>query len=137
MVALAEKAADTLEAVFSPGLWLVDILPFLRYLPAWFPGAGFKKAAAEMRELTLGLGDVPYEFTKNAMVRLFFPIPNLAEPLFCLLRILQANNVHLPPNFVAENMSREDLDDDAENNLKRAAAVIYAGSCSSRFDVWI
>ena len=134
MVALAEKAADTLEAVFSPGLWLVDILPFLRYLPAWFPGAGFKKAAAEMRELVLGLGDVPYEFTKNAMVRRFFSNSKLSS-LLCLS--LQANNVHLPPNFVAENISKEDLDDDAENNLKRAAAVIYAGSCSSRFDVWI
>lgn len=78
MVALAEKAADTLEAVFSPGLWLVDILPFLRYLPAWLPGAGFKKAAAEMRELVLGLGDVPYEFTKNAMVILLFQTPEFS-----------------------------------------------------------
>ncbi|KAH9170063.1 cytochrome P450 oxidoreductase [Lactarius sanguifluus] len=26
-----------------PGAWLVDTLPILRYIPAWMPGAGFKK----------------------------------------------------------------------------------------------
>lgn len=72
MVALAERAADSLEAVLTPGLWLVDILPFLRYLPAWLPGAGFKKVATEMRKSVLDLGDVPYEFTKKELVTLLF-----------------------------------------------------------------
>ncbi|KAH6917898.1 cytochrome P450 98A3 [Coprinopsis sp. MPI-PUGE-AT-0042] len=40
------KQAETLASGFSesiiPGRYLVNALPFLRHVPSWFPGAGFK-----------------------------------------------------------------------------------------------
>ncbi|KAI0354173.1 cytochrome P450 [Trametes cingulata] len=34
----------------ATGLYLVEILPFLKHLPAWFPGANFKRQAAVWRK---------------------------------------------------------------------------------------
>lgn len=61
------KALETLNALI-PGSWLVDALPFLRHLPSWVPGGGFKKIAAEMRTSLLDMVDVPYNVTKQEMV---------------------------------------------------------------------
>lgn len=46
-----EKAIDYFTAVLEPGAYLVDALPFLKYLPSWMPGAGFKRIAKERRAL--------------------------------------------------------------------------------------
>lgn len=69
MVILVEKAMETMTPATSPGVWLVDTLPFLRFLPTWFPGAGFKKIAAEMGKLVQDMADVPYEHLKKQLVR--------------------------------------------------------------------
>ncbi|KAF5343052.1 hypothetical protein D9758_011136 [Tetrapyrgos nigripes] len=34
----------------APGEFLVDVFPWLRYIPSWVPGAGWKKKAAEWAE---------------------------------------------------------------------------------------
>lgn len=40
----------------------------VRYVPEWFPGAGFKKVARTMREDLERLYDVPFDFVKSEMV---------------------------------------------------------------------
>ncbi|KAJ7479887.1 cytochrome P450 [Mycena latifolia] len=49
-VLLAEELAHITTAAIQPGKWLVDSFPFLRYVPSWLPGAGFKTWAASARE---------------------------------------------------------------------------------------
>ncbi|KAI0086253.1 cytochrome P450 [Irpex rosettiformis] len=110
VMALAEKLTDILVPVVAPSVWLVDAFPVLRYLPAWFPGARFKKIAAGMRRTLHNIVDVPYEMTKQKL----------------------ANNVDLPPNLVAECFQKEGrVDTEAEFNIKWAAAIIYAGGGDS------
>ena len=36
----------------------------------WFPGAGFKKIAAEMRQVVHAMLNTPYEYTKRELVTL-------------------------------------------------------------------
>lgn len=48
---LAEEAMLASAAAAIPGKYLVDVLPWLKYVPEWFPGAGFKRQAREWREL--------------------------------------------------------------------------------------
>ena len=36
----------------TPGAFLVDIIPILKYVPEWFPGANFQRKAAMMRKHT-------------------------------------------------------------------------------------
>ena len=46
-IALAEKALDTGNSAIKPGAFLVDSFPILKYVPEWFPGAGFQTKAGE------------------------------------------------------------------------------------------
>ncbi|KAJ7685083.1 cytochrome P450 [Mycena polygramma] len=46
-VAIAEEGIKIASMASGPGKWLVDSFPLLRYVPEWFPGAGFKTKARE------------------------------------------------------------------------------------------
>lgn len=44
-------AAEAIEAIgqSTPGHFLVEILPFLRHVPSWVPGAGFQRLFAKSK----------------------------------------------------------------------------------------
>lgn len=46
----------------------------VQHLPAWFPGAGFKRKAAEWRAKMEEFVDRPYEIVKERMVRPMLPV---------------------------------------------------------------
>jgi hypothetical protein len=46
---IADEATDQLNILLSPGLFAVDLLPFLCFIPEWFAGSGFHKIAREWR----------------------------------------------------------------------------------------
>ena len=49
-VQAAERAMRSISNAMRPGsFYLVEMLPFLKYLPAWLPGAAFKRVALEGR----------------------------------------------------------------------------------------
>ncbi|KZV68656.1 cytochrome P450 [Peniophora sp. CONT] len=51
-VLAADKAQASVIHAMRPGnFWLVDVFPILKYVPAWVPGAGFKRIAREGREV--------------------------------------------------------------------------------------
>lgn len=66
-VQLAEAAGETIQSA-SPGRFLVDIFPILRYVPQWFPGAGFKRLAAEWRKIQEDFHEVPFAAAMKALV---------------------------------------------------------------------
>ena len=47
--AIAEESTAALAELVIDGAFLGDILPILKYVPDWFPGAKFKRKAAMMR----------------------------------------------------------------------------------------
>ncbi|CAH0046585.1 unnamed protein product [Clonostachys solani] len=53
--------------VAASGVWLVDIVPGLKYLPSWFPGAGFKRAARIWRREVLAAAEKPFQFVQRQM----------------------------------------------------------------------
>ncbi|OJJ32368.1 hypothetical protein ASPWEDRAFT_117096 [Aspergillus wentii DTO 134E9] len=67
LVDLANDAMTQLSMAATPGAWLVDIIPLMKYLPAWFPGAGFKQAAIEWRRTLMKTIDTPYAFVQQQM----------------------------------------------------------------------
>ncbi|KAF7350121.1 Cytochrome P450 [Mycena venus] len=66
-VSLAYEAVETLSNAGVPGKYLVDSLPILKYVPSWFPGAGFKRDAEEWTKLSQRLADAPLAETKRQM----------------------------------------------------------------------
>lgn len=65
LVELAEKATLEFSLASAPGGFLVDVIPALKHIPAWFPGAGFKKIANEWRQTADRLKDEPYQDVKR------------------------------------------------------------------------
>ena len=46
---MAERILGDTDKISTPGRFLVEVIPSLRHVPSWFPGAGFKTFAAEAR----------------------------------------------------------------------------------------
>ena len=70
-----DKIVDTVELAMegvalglTPGAFLVEYLPFLRYVPEWLPGAGFQKRLRRWRDASHTMVDLPFEEAKMAMV---------------------------------------------------------------------
>ncbi|KAJ7101265.1 cytochrome P450 [Mycena belliarum] len=89
-VLLAHKALRTFSAAGVPGKYLVDSLPWLKHLPAWLPGAGFKRQAREWRKLSQAMRDVPFAETKR-QVELGTAPSSLAADSLRALRALREN----------------------------------------------
>ncbi|KAJ6466262.1 cytochrome P450 [Mycena sanguinolenta] len=68
-VALSESAVAKLSESIFPGAVAVDTFPVLRYLPSWMPGAGFQRFAAESRQLTKEMQEVPVNLEYGAKIR--------------------------------------------------------------------
>jgi hypothetical protein len=86
MISLAESAMSQFKLLRNPVVYLVDYIPLcmpistsmaiipddfastVRYVPAWFPGAGFKKVASDVRRLVEENSNVPFQISVQEMV---------------------------------------------------------------------
>ena len=67
-IKVAEEAIAKAGEVVIAGAFLVDIIPILKYLPKWFPGASFQTKAAILRKHGAMMRNAPFEATKKLMV---------------------------------------------------------------------
>ncbi|KAJ6104104.1 hypothetical protein N7523_010424 [Penicillium sp. IBT 18751x] len=65
LVHITNEAMDEFGQASVPGAWMVDLIPALKYVPSWFPGAGFKRTANLWREHLGRIADRPYDFVKQ------------------------------------------------------------------------
>ncbi|KAJ2934994.1 hypothetical protein H1R20_g2117, partial [Candolleomyces eurysporus] len=61
----SEAAVLALAAALVPGTFLVDVIPILKYVPTWFPGASFQRKAREWRTLIREIVETPYAEVKK------------------------------------------------------------------------
>ncbi|KAJ7607902.1 cytochrome P450 [Roridomyces roridus] len=66
-VQLAEAGTRSLTRAVVPGAFLVDAIPVLKFVPAWFPGAGFHRKAKEWKILAQNMQDLPFDETKRRL----------------------------------------------------------------------
>lgn len=67
-VLTAEEAMNGIAEAVIPGNFLVDMLPILKYIPSWMPGASFKRKAAHWRRVNADMSDKPCEHVKESLV---------------------------------------------------------------------
>ena len=65
-----ETALEGISDVAGSGVYLVDILPILRHVPSWVPGAAFQKKAKELRKIQEDFRHLPYNETLRNIVHL-------------------------------------------------------------------
>lgn len=68
-VRMVEESFTIGTGLGQPGKYLVDILPWLKYVPSWMPGAKFKRDAIEWRAVLKNSMIEPFEAATQAMVR--------------------------------------------------------------------
>ena len=71
-ISVAEEVLDGLSQAGNPGTFLVDLIPMLKYLPSWFPGAGFQKKASRWREANYIMAEKPFAYVKEQLVQIYF-----------------------------------------------------------------
>ncbi|KAH8977577.1 CyP450 monooxygenase [Lactarius hatsudake] len=63
----AEECLQILDTAANPGTFLVDIIPALKYVPEWVPGASFKRRAREWRSVAERFYTIPFDSVKQSM----------------------------------------------------------------------
>ncbi|KAF4422100.1 O-methylsterigmatocystin oxidoreductase [Fusarium acutatum] len=67
IVTMANLVMEEFSQATTPGAWMVDFIPWLRYIPEWVPGAGFKRTAKLFRQHLLQNVQDPYQYVKDQM----------------------------------------------------------------------
>ena len=70
-IELADQTAKSVAKAGSVGAFLIDLIPILKYIPEFVPGAGFKKQARIGRKLLKIFREQPYLASVEAMVCIF------------------------------------------------------------------
>ncbi|KAF5359067.1 hypothetical protein D9758_004799 [Tetrapyrgos nigripes] len=114
-VELAQRAVTPILHAGIHGTYLVDYFPLLKYVPSWFPGAGFKRKAKVWAQYSHDLREKPWETVQSEM-----------------------NEGTALPCFVTRNLGSIDLEAPASDLkqeievIKNCAGVAYiAGSDTS------
>ncbi|KAM5545443.1 hypothetical protein V8D89_000481 [Ganoderma adspersum] len=63
-ISYAEGVHDVFGLAAKPYAFLVDQFPFLRHLPSWLPGLGFKRQARQWRQDLDELAQIPFDTVK-------------------------------------------------------------------------
>ncbi|KAF9871869.1 hypothetical protein CkaCkLH20_10501 [Colletotrichum karsti] len=67
LVEAIAQVTHEFEKAVVPGAFMVDLFPWLRYLPEWFPGTGWKQTAKEWRAHLDAVIEKPFAFVKHQM----------------------------------------------------------------------
>ncbi|KAH9938482.1 cytochrome P450 [Fomitopsis serialis] len=106
LVRLVDKAVEEFSLASAPGAYFADALPTLTRVPAWFPGAGWKRRALAWRRDLEAMCDLPFNYTKQQMA---------SKAL---------------PSFVAMNLDPA-ADSGREFLVKSAAASLYSAGADT------
>ena len=87
-IKIAEEALSAAGELLIPGAFLVDIIPILKYVPEWFPGAKFHSKAAMMREHAARIRNKTFAGTEELMVCDSSSFLRFTRWYVCILRLL-------------------------------------------------
>ncbi|TEB35555.1 cytochrome P450 [Coprinellus micaceus] len=107
-ITLADKATEQFSLATAPGGFLVDLIPALKHIPMWFPGAGFRRTADAWSRTLVQMVDQPFSFVKQQM----------------------ATGI-APPSFTSAFLERKDLSPEEEFDLKWSSASLYSGAADT------
>ncbi|KAF9522934.1 cytochrome P450 [Crepidotus variabilis] len=109
-VNLIEKSNENLSTALTPGAFLVDVFPWLKYMPEGLPGTSFLKLAREWRKTTEATANLPYAYAESQMAA------GTASASFVSTG-LEDSEASYSPEYL--------------HNLKWTAASLYAGGADT------
>lgn len=70
-IRVSQEAIDILNESRTPGAYWADFLPFVKYIPAWVPGAASSKLAKRGRAKVVAMKDGPFDAVKLDIVSVY------------------------------------------------------------------
>ena len=67
-ISAADESAFLVGQLLRPGGSLINVFPFLRHIPTWFPGAVSLRTAERARQLIVETMRIPMDELKKRMV---------------------------------------------------------------------
>lgn len=125
-VKLVEEIFRIMSEMFRPGQWLVDDFPWLRFVPAWAPGAEFQRKAANAREHFNRIGSIPFNWAKEQIVSDLFS----AELFAFLAYFVDQRSGDYIESFTSKGLLSKDakpLSQEEDDILNRCSQSLYAG----------
>ncbi|KAH9934389.1 cytochrome P450 [Fomitopsis serialis] len=108
LVKLVDDAMDGFSEATMPNAFLVDVFPVLRCVPAWFPGAAWKRKAQLYHDYLQEMLRAPFELVKRQMAA------GVARP-----------------SFTQSHLDSQKLSPEEERTIQWAAAGIYSGGADT------
>jgi len=68
LIETTEIVVAAVSEAGKPGAFLVDLFPWMKFIPAWFPGAGWKRKAKYWRKVGESLVHIPWNRVKEQLV---------------------------------------------------------------------
>ncbi|KAK7062271.1 cytochrome P450 [Favolaschia claudopus] len=106
-ISTADESSKISGWAMAPGRWIVDYLPILRFVPAWFPFAQFQRQGAEWRKTLEFVSDVPHNWVKA--------------------QIAAGTNI---PSFTSR-LLKPGMSEEEEDIVKWCAGALYAGAADT------
>jgi hypothetical protein len=123
-IKITEEAIGAGAELLIPGSFLVDIIPILKYVPEWFPGAKFQRKAAVMRKHAAIMRNTTFTATEELMVC-------GSSPFLGLSLIHSQARGDYDPSFITEVLLKDIQHSDTPNQdtdlLKDVAVQAYVG----------
>ncbi|KAJ7775174.1 cytochrome P450 [Mycena metata] len=69
IVDLVTAVMEEFSMAVTPGAFMVDVLPILKYVPEWLPGAGFKRKANVWASHLSKMMDTPFKLVEDQLAR--------------------------------------------------------------------
>ncbi|KAF8523692.1 cytochrome P450 [Hysterangium stoloniferum] len=114
-ITTAEFAVGLGGTVGAPGSYLVNTIPLLKYLPEWFPGAGFKKKARIWRKKVTDMPTIPFQFVKKELAA------GTAKPSLTATLLEEAY----------AKAGYQNISEDEEELIRNLAGTIYAAGADT------
>ncbi|KAF8309118.1 cytochrome P450 [Amanita rubescens] len=67
-VTLAEHVLTVIPELLQPGRNIINVFPFLRFIPPWIPGASTQKSVVKVKKLWMAYKTEPYEYVKSNLL---------------------------------------------------------------------
>ncbi|KAI0330485.1 cytochrome P450 [Cubamyces sp. BRFM 1775] len=135
-VSVVDEAFVGLRLVTVSAQFLLEHFPFVRHIPAWFPGAGFQRTLARARAPSDYMLDVPFTIAKKtARIPQFLTCINASIDRDGLLDSLQATDSETTA-VVADMMRRSGasgLEAEDEQIARRVTASAVEGGSDTTF----
>lgn len=124
---LARRASIAVNQSLETGSRFVDLIPVLKYLPAWFPGASFQKVAAQSRIMASNLREGIFtEAHKKWVSFLSLKLEGGYNILICWRK---SSHVSHNPSFASLCLDEhhEETGEEQLSIMKDVAGIVYMG----------